>query len=515
MTINIRKIMSFVMILLLASQIQAVPINTNNLNEWNLSKKMDGIATRDASRVLLESTVGKSINKPEITARPSDYITREEMALMLVDVLGYTGIAKRLDSAVAPFKDVEKNRGAITIIKDLGLIRGDNTNRFYPNKTLTNEQALVITKRVVDKLSLPLGEIHSSYAIKSSEQIDVIKDLNSVSFGWSQVEYDKVSKEAWINTTASNQNDFNVPEGFEVPLIMANQENAASYLMVYLNDRMTDQTNQGKQVTLAAYIFNSKDERTKLIDEILKACTQITGESTEAQFDGVTIDFENFYNATLKAGFNTFLKELKEALDKEDKKLNVAVQPGQYYKGYDYKGIGNIADKVILMAHDYAPKTLSDKDMQAGFTVTPITPIDAIYKALKQITDPQNGIDPSKVMLQISFASTQWQVKDNKIINKKPFTPSYDKIYARLQNKDTQITYSGLYQNPYAVYYDAGIKNVIWYENTQSVEAKINLAKMFGVNKISLWRLGTIPNYIDDTNKKVNLDIMAQLFPSD
>ena len=508
---NVRKIMTFMMALFIASNVHATTININALNEWSSTHTMKETATRDACRKLLEHSAGKSLNKPQFTVRPNDYITREEMALMLVSELGYEGVAKELNSSNKPFTDVEKNKGAIKIMKDLGLISGDQASRFNPEKTLTNEQAAAIVKRVTDRLSVPLGEIHSSYAIKSSEQMEVIKNLNAVSFGWSQVQYDKTSKKVSINTTSSGQNDFNVPKGFEVPLGMAKEQHAAAYLMVYLNDKTIDLANQDKSITLASYIFSSKEERTKLIQEILTACTQISGGDTASQFDGVTIDFENFYSASLKTGFNTFLKELKVELDKENKKLNVAVHPSEYFKGYDYKEIGHVADQVILMAHDYAPKILTDAEMQAGLTVTPITPIDDIYKAMKQITDPKNGIDSSKVMLQISFASTQWQVKDNKIINKKPFTPSYDKIYARLQNQNTQITYSDIYQNPYAIYNEGGIKNVIWYENTQSVEAKINLAKMFGVNKISLWRIGTIPNYTNDPKGNIDLDIMTKL----
>ena len=68
----------------------------------------------------------------------------------------------------------------------------------------------------------------------------------------------------------------------------------------------------------------------------------------------------------LKQEFNTFLKELREKLDKS-KKLYVTVPPvlskGQlYYDGYDCRTIGGIADKVVLMAHDY-------RENQAGRNV--------------------------------------------------------------------------------------------------------------------------------------------------
>lgn len=510
---NINKVILFVICFMWGIQAQGA-VNIKVLETWSSTVKQEDLVTRGECRGLLEKTVGATINRPELTAKPEEYMTREVMALMLVNALGYEGIASQLNSEPKSFTDISQNIGAIKIVKDLGLINGDSSTVFNPSKQLTVYEVTTIIKRLGDKLNTKTQELHGSYAIKSSEQMLLIKNMDAVSFGWSQVEYDSLTKKVSINTTSRGQNDFNVPLGAEVPLGLAKQEKSEVYLMVYLNNRGIDVPGESSAVTLAAYIFDHKEQRAYLIDEILKACDQIAFAGQISGFDGVTIDFENFYEASLKAGFNIFLKELKEALDKSHKKLNVALQPSDYYKGYDYKTIGQIADRVILMAHDYAPKRLTDTEMQTGFTITPITPIHKIYQALKEITDTKTGISADKVMLQISFASTQWQVKDNQIINRLPYTPSYDKIFARLKNPETQRIYSDIYQNPYALYYDGNIKNIIWYEDLKSVQAKIELAKMFGIHKISLWRLGTIPQYKDDT-QKTGLDFTAFLLSNE
>ena len=501
---NAKKIAIFILILLTSAYVQAASVDVTGLNDWVLTKKAKEPTARADCKKLLEDIMQKSLNKSEFTVRPNDPITREEMALMLVSSLGYEGAAKTLDNNGAPYQDVKSSKGAITIMKDLKLMSGDNAAVFNPKKVLTNEEVAAIIQRAADKLNTPLSEIHSSYAIKSSQQMDAIKNIDAVSFGWSQVQYDTESKKAVVNTSGNNKNEFNLPGGFEEPLAFAKQAGAETYLMVYLNNKSIQELDG----TLAHYIFSNEQRRAALIQEILKASQTIAAGGNIDGFDGITIDFENFYEAALKAEFNIFLAELKAALAIENKKLIVAVQPTSYFKGYDYKTIGMIADRIILMAHDYAPKTLSAGDMQAGLTVTPIITLDAVYKALKEIT---GSSDPDKVMLQISFASTQWQIKDNKIINQQPFTPSYDKIFARLQSSSTKISYSDIYQNPYAVYEDGGIKNVIWYENEQSVKAKIELAKMFGVNKISLWRLGTIPSYASSTRDTIRLNVLSQV----
>ena len=56
------------------------------------------------------------------------------------------------------------------------------------------------------------------------------------------------------------------------------------------------------------------------------------------------------------------------------------------------------------------------------------------------------------------------------------------------------MTYSEHYRNPYAIYTtEDGERYKVWYENEQSVLDKIELARMFGITGVSLWRLGNIP----------------------
>ena len=56
--------------------------------------------------------------------RPDDYISREEMAVMLVRALGYSTLAQSLSSLALPFTDVKSNTGYIAIAYDIGMITG-------------------------------------------------------------------------------------------------------------------------------------------------------------------------------------------------------------------------------------------------------------------------------------------------------------------------------------------------------------------------------------------------------
>ena len=67
-------------------------------------------------------------------------------------------------------------------------------------------------------------------------------------------------------------------------------------------------------------------------------------------------------------------------------------------------------------------------------------------------------------------------------------------LTARLNQPDTVVTYSDKYRNPYALYTtEDGSQYKVWYENEQSVLDKLQLARMFGVTGVSLWRIGNIP----------------------
>ena len=471
--------------------------------------------------------VNNAILKDTDAFRPEDLITREEMALMIVRSLGYNNLAQQISKLQSSFTDVERNLGYITIAKDLGIIQGiaqgNGEFMFLPYNNAFKEEAAAMMIRMFEKLNNPLKELHAFYAIKSYQQKDFIKDLSSVSFGWSRLEYDNDSGQIILNTSVKNNNEFYIPSGYSDPLSIAKQSNIPTQLMVFLknniinasenidtvnNNETTNEVGNNKDsITTATYILTNKEVRSNVISMI---STALQG-SADVQFDGVVIDFENMFGNTLRNAFNEFLSELKAELEIYQKSLSVAVHPkrapGQdYFDGYDYKTIGDIADKIVLMAHDYNSKQLTEAEMDTGYNITPLTPIDEVYFALKAITDKKDGVsDPSKILLQISFDSAQWKLKEGKVINPLPLRPDYEAITQRLLKDDTKLFYSNIDENPYAKFIDPsdGTSNIIWYEDSRSVAWKLKLAQLFGVGGISIWRLGNIPNF----EERVYMDI--------
>ncbi len=440
-------------------------------------------------------------------------ITREEMAIMIVRALGYNRLSSRLEENYNVFKDVTKNVGFINIAKDFGIISGVGYNMFKPNNYAKREEAAAMIARMNERLEGKIDEIHGFYAIQSANQLDFIKDLDSVGFGWSRLEYD--NEKVILNTTRENNNEFAIPSGFSNPINTAKESDTDTLLMVFAENAGSF----NNEVPLLEYILTQSTVQKELIKSIAEHVNNTSTEDISISFDGVVIDFESLRGEGNKRRFTEFLTNLKKELDINKKKLYVAVhpaaKPGQaYFDGYDFRAIGNIADKIILMAHDYYAKELTSGEMENGYTLTPMTPIEDIYWALKFITDEEFGvIDREKILLQLSFDSVQWKVKNGKVINKYPYSPGYEAIRKRIQQEDVKIEYSQLYENTYAKYYNEedDTDNIIWYEDSRSINAKLKLAKMYGINGISIWRLGNVPNYKDTESRKIYLDIWNEL----
>ncbi|MGE5615106.1 MAG: glycosyl hydrolase family 18 protein [Bacillota bacterium] len=449
-----------------------------------------------------------SINDGKVM--PEDPVTGEEAIIMLIKSLGYGYLAERLDYLQNPNFANTNKPGYFSMAEDFGLISGISS--FKPEEYILREQAAFMLAQARDILNKPLKRINAFYAIRSSPQQEKIPSLSSVCFGWSRLSFDPSSGEIVLNTSrnALGTNEYYLPEGFTKPLKSAKDAGIPALLGVYAaQDSKINDPSDGRQVGILEYVLTNPDVYRKVIKDIAKSVNSISRGGETGSFDGVAIDFEGLKGQKLKNHFSEFIKELGTKLKKDGKLLYVAVHPlihprrsPESMDGYDYRTIGQYADKVILMAHDYYAKRLTAQEMARGYNITPLTPIEDVYYALKAITDTGTGVsDRSKIMLQVSFDWIVWQRKDGKTLNDSPKSFNLENFMDLLKNQENiEFHYAREYANPYIKYTDTktGNENTVWYENTLSVMEKIKLARYFGVQGISLWRLGTIPDYQPD-----------------
>lgn len=446
-----------------------------------------------ASAVAAAEDHGLIENTGSYSFRPDDAITREEMAVMLVRALGISSQAESSLAALSlnnPFLDLSPTQNpdtfyGVRIAYDLGIIQGqtaETPTTFDPKGTATREQTAAMMMRFYRVSQTDLSELHGFYAISSYSQKDKISSLTSMTTGWSRMEYGETGP--WLNTTSAGNNDWAVPAGSQEIVDLAKDSQVSLLLGVYLD---LSQTYEGS--TQASLIL-SEENREAAVEAILDFLRE------NPSYQGVTIDFEGFVSESYKAPFTAFLTLLRQELNETGSYLlYCALPPMENYRGYDWRAIGDIVDKVILMAHDYDPNTLPDY-LQTDIPQTPLAPFNKVYQALLQITDEQTGVqDKSKVLLAISFGTTRWEYTDT-TFSATAKTSSYEAIRNRLQSGSSEYYFDESSQSPYLYYYDDsdGTYNVVWYENADSVQMKCTLARAFGIGGISLWRLGLVPD---------------------
>ncbi len=428
--------------------------------------------------------------------RPEENITREEMAVMLVRSLDYQQLAEQVSRT--SFVDVTEYTGYIALAHEFGIINGKSDETFAPYDYALREEAAAMLMRLCNKTKQSIQWLHGFYAISSWSQREMAAQMDAVSFGWSRLEYGAYG--VTLNQTSDNGNDWNVPEGAADAISYLKENNVKLNLAVMMNTSMEVILPDGTISNACEVILTDARNRSAAVSQIADAARM---------YDGVTIDFEGMSGSAMRDGLNEFLKKLRMTIG--DKLLYTAIHPvadGGYFDAYDYRRIGEVSDKVILMAHDYAALRMEDNLRKMGFCTTPVTPIKSIYTALCAVTDAENGVeDRDKIVLALSLSSTAaWLLQNGVVINEYAVHPSPETVHMRLQQADTKITYNRIYCNPNAEYFDDdGNRVSLWYEDSRSVLDKIQLARMFGIYQLSVWRLGVIPN--DTANEALHYDV--------
>lgn len=93
------------------------------------------------------------------TFKPNNFITREQMALMMIRAMDYAGYDTSMNGAnlttLALFKDRDKIQSKMIVAKAVkeGIIQGTSMNKFLPQGQATRAEAAVMLKRVLDKLN--------------------------------------------------------------------------------------------------------------------------------------------------------------------------------------------------------------------------------------------------------------------------------------------------------------------------------------------------------------------------
>jgi len=155
--------------------------------------------------------------------------------------------------------------------------------------------------RMYQRLNSRIDELHGFYAIKSYDQAEMIKELDSVSFGWSRLEYDVDNDRLIVASNRSRDSDFYIPSGYSGPVNIAKQSSVSIQLNLYASNETKVKNPSGEgQMGIIEYLLSDAKMQSEVIDQIVRALNGTKVENDVISFDGIVIDFENLKGERLK-----------------------------------------------------------------------------------------------------------------------------------------------------------------------------------------------------------------------
>ena len=314
--------------------------------------------------------------------RPGDPITREELAVMLIRALGYTGLAGVAQELPQTFTDVTSNPGYINMARDLGLLSGTKEDTFSPDRHATREQVAVILMRLYDKLQaekpVSMGIVTTAAEVKGLDRVALSTGLL-------------------------------VTDGTVKPML--NEEAAAEILTAV----------EASGAEALAYVSATPN----FLDKHAGTAVQnLRNLMEEEDYQGLVLEVENLQKKHRKK-LGDFVRQLNAALEEQTLYLVISVPEADGKSVlYDYETLGRAADAFVL-------KMPRDVWAANGLAVAPTETPEAIYRGVMQLQE--SGIASERISVMLTTAGQRYdgaRVKE---------TLTWEKIEALLAEKQQGI----------------------------------------------------------------------------
>jgi len=222
-----------------------------------------------------------------------------------------------------------------------------------------------------------------------------------------------------------------------------------------------------------------------------RAVTYLAYLARRDNFAGWQLDLE-YIDPVDKSYYTRFVQRAAARLHRDGRLLSIAVVPrfsdaypdvdpsrefhgGEWGAPYDFRALGPLVDFLTLMTYDHH---------NAATPPGPVAGYDWAKAALEYATRRVPG---QKILLGIPFYGREW-------IKSGDAASSRSLAFADAQSRTEQLRVESLWderwRTPWFQYSDASGVHTGWYEDSRSLDAKLELMRKYHLRGFAAWRLG-------------------------
>lgn len=214
-------------------------------------------------------------------------------------------------------------------------------------------------------------------------------------------------------------------------------------------------------------------------DELIRQLLSLT---EEKGYGGVDVDFE-YILAEDRDLFTAFVAELRAVMNQAEKFVSVALAPktsadqkGLLYEGKDYRGLGEAADEVLLMAYEW------------GYTYGPAMAVAPLNKVRQVVEYALTEIPSEKINLGIPNYGYDWTLPYVQGESKAVTIGNIEAVQIAIAN-NVPIQFDEIAQSPFFTYMREGQEHEVWFEDARSLQAKFGLLAEYNLQGIGVWQI--------------------------
>ena len=223
---------------------------------------------------------------------------------------------------------------------------------------------------------------------------------------------------------------------------------------------------------VTAQFMGDPDARQRFRQELMKFL------ATD-QYKGLTLDIEAFPDSS-RPDYLQLVSELYADLHDKGLKLYVAVPVND--KDFDYAGIAQVSDGLILMNYD---------QHYPGGDPGPVASQDWFVKNLQ---DALQVIPKEKIICAVANYGYDWAMKPDQKKGTPPennHTVTVQEAWLEASDSETDVNFDDDAMNPHFAYLDGNIRHDVWFVDAVTALNQMRAAHSLGIDTFALWRLGS------------------------